>query len=67
MTCDERDTGDIVDGLFGIKLGALADDLVENIDEVCLDIEQTELEHGKQAHRPRSDDQNVSFDLLTHS
>ena len=64
---DDRNAGNVVDGLLGIELGALAADLVENIDEVRLDIEQTELEHGKKANWPCSDDENVSFDVLTHS
>src|SRR4029078_8641591 len=64
---DERNTRDIVDGLFRVKLGALPADFVENIDEVGLDIEQTELEHGEQTHWPPSDDQNIGLDGLTHT
>ena len=44
-----RDRRNVVDRLLGIKLGALAADLVEDVDEVALDVEQAELEHGEQA------------------
>ena len=39
--------GNIVDRFFRIKLGALAADFVENVDEVTPHVEQTELEHGE--------------------
>ena len=46
---DLRDAGNVVDRLLGIELGALAADLVEDVDEMRLDVEQAELEHGEQA------------------
>ena len=64
---DVGDAGNVVDRLFRIKLGALAADLVEDVDQVRLDIEQAELEHREQADRPRADDQNVGLDRLAHS
>jgi hypothetical protein len=64
---DERNTRDIVNGLFGVKLGALPADFVENIDEVRFDIEQTELEYSEQTHWPRPDDQNIGLNGLTHT
>src|SRR5262249_39841865 len=63
---DVGDAGNVVDRLFRIKLGALAADLVENIDEVRLDIEQAQLEHRKQANRSGADDQHIGLDGLTH-
>ena len=46
---DVGNAGNVVDRLLRIELGALAADLVEDVDEVRLDIEQAELEHGEQA------------------
>src|ERR1700722_8110194 len=56
----------VVDRLLGIKLRALAADLVENIDEMAFHIEQAELKYREQADRPRTDNDNVSFDRLSH-
>ena len=44
---DLRDRRNVVDRLLGIKLGALAADLVEDVDEVRLDVEQAEFEHAR--------------------
>ena len=66
MAGDVGDAGNVVDRLFGIELGALAADLVEDVDEVRLDVEQAELEYGEQADWPRADDQNVGLDRFTH-
>jgi hypothetical protein len=44
----------------------LAADLVENIDEMAFHIEQAELEYREQADRPRTDNDNVSFDNFSH-
>ena len=54
---DVGNAGNVVDRLFRIELGALAADLVENVDEMALHVEQAELEHGEQAARPGADDQ----------
>ena len=63
---DVGDAGHVVDRLFRIELGALAADLVEDVDQVRLDVEQAELEHREQADGPRADDQHVGLDGLTH-
>ena len=67
VASDERNPGDVVDRLLRIKLGALAADLVEDIDEVRLDIKQAKLEHREQADRARTDDQSIGLDRLTHA
>jgi hypothetical protein len=61
-----RDRRNVVDRLLGIKLGALAAGLVENVDEVSLDVEQSKLEHGEQPDRACADDEHVSLDGITH-
>ena len=61
-----RDRRNVVDRLLGIELGALAADLVEDVDEVALDVEQAKLEHGEQPDRACADDQHVSLDGITH-
>ena len=58
--------GNVVDRLLRIKLGALAADLVEDVDEVRLHVEQAQLEHGEQADRARADDEHVSLDRFGH-
>ncbi len=58
--------GNVVDRLLRIKLGALAADLVENVDEMTFHVEQAQLEHRKQADGPRADNDNISLDRLTH-
>ena len=63
---DHRNARNVVDRLFRIELGALAADLVENVDEVRLYVEQTQFEHGEQAARARADDQHVGFDRFAH-
>src|ERR1051326_1771791 len=63
---DLRDSRDVVDRLFGIKVGGLAGDLVEDVDQVALYVEQSQLEHAEQADRACTDDQHVSLDQITH-
>ena len=63
---DLRDRRNVVDRLLGIKLGALAADLVEDVDEMALDVEQAELEHGEQADRAGADDEHVGLDRIAH-
>ena len=58
--------GNVVDRLLRIKLRALAADLVENVDEVRLHVEQAKLEDGKEADRPRADNDNVGLDRFAH-
>jgi len=64
---DHRDAGNVVDRLLRIEFGALAADLVEDVDQVRLDVEQAELEHREQPDRPRADDDNVGLDRLAHA
>ena len=64
---DVGDAGNVVDRLFRIELGALAADLVEDVDQMRLDVEQAELEHREQADRPRANDHNVGLDRFAHS
>ena len=56
----------VVDRLLRIELGALAADLVEDVDEMRLHVEQAELEHREQADRARADDEHVGLDGITH-
>jgi hypothetical protein len=63
---DFRDRRNVVDRLLRIKLGALAADLVEDVDEVALDVEQAEFEHAEQADGARSDNQHISLDRIAH-
>src|SRR6202041_3785356 len=51
---DKGNAGNVVDRLFRIKLGALAADLVENVDKMDFHIEQAEFENGKQPARARA-------------
>src|SRR5260221_14541919 len=52
----------VIDRLLGIELGALAARAVEDIDDVCLDIEKAELKNGKETARPCSDNDGIRFD-----
>ena len=61
-----RDRRNVVDRLLGIELGALAADLVEDVDEMALDVEQAQLEHGEQSDGAGADDEHVSLDRITH-
>ncbi len=48
-----RQRRNVVDRLLRIELGALAADLVEDVDEMRLHVEQAELEHREQPDRAR--------------
>ena len=61
-----RDRRNVVDRLLGIELGALAADLVEDVDEVALHVEKAKLENAEQADGAGADDQHVSLDRLAH-
>ncbi len=56
----------VVDRFFRIELGALAADLVEDVDEMRLHVEQAKFEHGEQAAGARADDQHVGLDRFAH-
>ncbi len=62
-----RMSGNVVDRLFGIKLGALAAGARKDIDQVALNIEKPQFEHREQARRARANDNNIRFDRLFHS
>src|SRR5207248_10873067 len=59
---DVREGGNVVDRLLRIELGALAADLVEDVDDVRLHIEQAQLKHCEQAAGAGADDEYVSAD-----
>ena len=59
---DDGQAGDIVDRLFRVELGALAADLVEDVDHMRLDVDEAEFEHREQTDRPGADDQGIGLD-----
>src|SRR3984893_16943515 len=59
---DERDARNVVDRFLWIELGALAADLVENIDQMRLHSEQSQSENGKQPTGPCANNQHIGFD-----
>ena len=63
---DHRNAGNVVDRLFRIQLGALAADLVEDVDQMGLDIEKAQFEHGEQSARTRANNQHIGFDRFGH-
>ena len=63
---DEGNAGNVVDRLFRIELGALAADLVEDVDQMRLHVEQAQFEHGKQSARTRANNQHIGFDRFAH-
>ena len=66
LTGHQRNTGNVVDRLFRIKLGALPADLVEDVDKMHLHIEQPQFEHGKQSAGARTDNQHIRLDRFAH-
>src|SRR6516225_11441896 len=63
---DVRNSGNVVDRLFRIELGALPADLVKDVDDMRLHVEQAELEYGEQPARSRANDENVGLDGFRH-
>ena len=61
-----RNAGNVVDRLFRIELGALAADLVEDVDQMRLHVEQAQFEHGEQAAGARANNQHIGFDRFAH-
>ena len=47
LPVDHGKAWNVIDRLLGIKLGALAARFRQNVDEMRLDVEQAEFEHGK--------------------
>jgi hypothetical protein len=66
LSGDFGQTGNIIDRLFRIKLGALAAGTIENIDHMGAQIEQTKLEHGKEADRAGADNNHICFNQFGH-
>src|SRR5499427_4652999 len=62
-----RHARDVVNRLFGIELGTLSSDLVEDIDQICFNVEQAQLEDGEQSARAGADDEYVSLDRIGHA
>ena len=63
---DEGNAGNVVDRLFRIELGALAADLVEDVDQMRLHVEQAQFEHGEQSAGARANNQHIGFDRFVH-
>src|SRR4051812_14925234 len=61
-----RNAGNVVDRLFRIELGALAADLVEDVDEMRLHVEKAELEGGEQTAGSGANNQHIGFDRVAH-
>ncbi len=59
---DDGQPRNVVDRFFGIKLGALAAGAVQNVDQVALQIQQSQLEHGEQTDGAGADNGNIGFD-----
>ena len=59
-----RDAGNVINRLFGIKLGALSARPLKNIDQMALHIVQAKLKHGEKASRPRAHNDNIRFNQL---
>ena len=66
LTGDQRNAGNVVDRLFRIELGALAADLVEDVDEMHLHVEQAQFENGEQSARACTNNQHIGFDRFAH-
>jgi hypothetical protein len=62
----KRNSWNVVDRFLRIKLRTLPADLVENVDEVRLHVEQSELEDGEQAGGARTDNDNVGLNRFAH-
>ncbi len=53
---------DVVDGLVGVELGALAADVGQGVHHMRGDALQAELEDLEEPHGPRADDDRIGFD-----
>ena len=63
---DLRVRRDVVDRLLGIERGALPTHLRKRVDQQAAELQHTELEDGKQAYRPGTDDRYIRLDCLRH-
>ena len=57
----DRHGGNVVDGLRGIELHALAADVLQGVDNVALDFEEAEFKHLEKADGARADDNRIGF------
>ena len=60
----ERQARDVVDGLVGVQLDALAASVRQRVDEMAANFLQAELENLEQADRAGADDQRIRVDRL---
>ncbi len=65
LSRNDRQSWDVVDGLLGVELCTLTAGLVENVDDMCLDVDKTQLEHRKQANRASTYNHDVGFDRIS--
>jgi hypothetical protein len=63
---DEGNSGNVVDRLFRIELGALAADLVQDVDQMRLHVQEAQFEDGEQAAGTRTNNQHIGFDRFAH-
>ena len=66
MAGDEGNAWNVVDRFFRIELGALAADLVEDVDQMRLHVQQAQFEDREQAARTRTNNQHIGFDRFAH-
>ena len=59
----DRQSWNVIDRLFGVKLGALATGLVENVDHIGFEPRKPELEHREETHRPRANNNDIGGSL----
>ncbi len=64
---DKGNAGNVVDRFFRIELGALAADLVEDVDQMRLHVEQAQFEHGEQSAGASANNQHIGFDRFAHA
>ncbi len=63
---NQGNAGNVVDRLFRIELGALAADLVEDVDHMRLHVEKAQFENGEQSARACANDQHIGLDRFAH-
>ena len=61
---DHRQAGDVVDGLLRIELRALTAGPIEDVDDMRLNVDETELKNGKKADRPCAHDNGIGADHI---
>src|SRR5262249_15616236 len=66
LPSDVGNARNVIDRLLGIELRALATDLVENVDDVRLHVEETELKYRKEPAWSGPDDEHVALDGFCH-